>query len=353
MSTSLPPEPTPDTRESSRRRAELRRTLGFRNISAVYIGVAMIILFSFLAPETFPTIDTVRIVLNNQAITAILAIGLTIPLAAGAIDLSVGSQLGLGAILVAWLLSAQDLGPWLSIALTLVVGGLVGVVNGLLIVKGRISSFITTLGVSSVLIALISWISKDSQILDLGSDFQSIATKQVFSIPLVVYLMAVIGLCVWYVLDNTHVGRAVYATGGNIEAARLSGVRTGSVVVLSLASAGVLAATAGVLLSSTLATGDPTVGPGYLLPAFAAAFLGSTQFRDGRFNILGTVVAVYVLAIGVKGLQLSGAPVWIPELFNGVALLVAVAVNRRQGAAARRPRFRTKANRLPEQATAA
>lgn len=311
---------------------EVRHFLSFRNISAIYIWIAMVILFSILAPDTFASIDTVRIVLTDQAVTAVLAIGLVIPLAAGAFDLSIGAQLGLGAILVAWFLQVQELGVVPAIVGTLLIGACVGLANGLLITKARISSFITTLGMSSVLLAVISWISADAQILDLGSTFQQVANRQLLSIPLSVYIMVVLGICVWYVLDHTYLGRAVYATGGNADAARLAGIRTQTVVVLSLVSCSVLAAGAGILLSSSLATGDPTVGPAYMLPAFAAAFLGSTQFRNGRFNILGTVVAVYVLATGVKGLQLVGAPVWIPELFNGVALLIAVAVTRRQGA---------------------
>lgn len=310
---------------------DLRHFLSFRNISALYIWIAMVILFSVLAPETFPTVDTVRIVLTDQAVTAVLAIGLVVPLAAGAFDLSIGSQLGLGAILVAWLLRTEGLGLVPAIVGTLLIGAVVGLVNGLLITKAKISSFITTLGMSSVLLAAISWISKDAQILNLGSTFQQVANRQVLSIPLSVYVMLVLAVCVWWVLDNTYLGRAVYATGGNADAARLAGIRTQTVIVMSLVSCSVLAAAAGILLSSSLATGDPTVGPAYMLPAFAAAFLGSTQFRNGRFNILGTVVAVYVLATGVKGLQLIGAPVWIPELFNGVALLIAVAVTRRKG----------------------
>ncbi|AGZ40900.1 ABC transporter permease [Actinoplanes friuliensis] len=306
----------------------LRDALAFRNISAIYIFVVMVVLFSILAPDTFPTVDTVRIILTDQALTAILAIGLVAPLAAGAFDLSIGSQLGLAAIVVAWLLAHQDFGLWTAIAATLAVGVVVGLINGLLIVKAGISSFITTLGMSSVVLAAIAWISDDAQILDLGSDFQQIATYEIFGISTSVYLMLVLGVVVWYVLDNTHLGRVVYATGGNAGAARLSGVRTDVVVVASMVACAVLAAVAGILLSSSLATGDPTVGPGYMLPAFAAVFLGSTQFRNGRFNVLGTVVAVYVLATGVKGLQLAGAPVWIPELFNGVALLLAVAITR-------------------------
>jgi ribose transport system permease protein len=98
--------------------------------------------------------------------------------------------------------------------------------------------------------------------------------------------------------------------------------------VLSLAACGILTAVAGVLNSSTLGVGDPTVGPAYLLPALAGVFLGSTQFRGGRVNVWGTVTAIYVLAVGTTGLQLAGAPSWIPDLFNGAALLIAVGVAR-------------------------
>jgi len=104
---------------------------------------------------------------------------------------------------------------------------------------------------------------------------------------------------------------------------------------------------AGALVSSQLATGDPTIGPAYLLPTYAAAFLGSTQFRGGRYNVWGTVLAVYVLAIGVKGLQLGGAPVWIPDLFNGVALLLAVGMARRQRIARRARAVRRTLRREP------
>jgi len=107
------------------------------------------------------------------------------------------------------------------------------------------------------------------------------------------------------------------------------------VVVVALVCCGAIAAFSGLLVSSALGTGDPTIGPAYLLPAFSAAFLGSTQFRGGRFNVWGTVLAVYVLATGVKGLQLAGAPIWIPDLFNGVALLLAVGLAKYQGTARR------------------
>ncbi len=164
---------------------------------------------------------------------------------------------------------------------------------------------------------------------------QRVGTGQLLGITYPVYFMFLVALVVWYVLERTPAGRRVYATGGNIDAARLAGVGTATTIILSLIACGVIASAAGALVSSRLATGDPTVGPSYLLPAFAAAFLGSTQFRGGHYNVWGTVFAVYLLGMGVKGLQLAGAPLWIPELFNDVALLLAVGIAKRQGAIGR------------------
>jgi ribose transport system permease protein len=313
----------------------LANALSFRNISALYVFVVIFVVFSLWVPETFPTWDTWKALFDSQAVTALLAVGLVVALAAGAFELAIGAELGFGAILVAWLLAEQGLPIVPAIALTVLAGAVIGLIIGLLVVRARIDSFIATLGVSSVLLAMIAWVSDSQQILGLGESFQSIGTTEIFGVTLPVYIMLAVAFAVWYVLERTAVGRRVYATGGNIEAARLAGVRTGLVIVAALITCAAIASLAGILVSSRLGTGDPTIGPAYLLPAFSAAFLGSTQFRGGRFNVWGTVVAVYVLAAGVKGLQLAGAPIWIPDLFNGVALLIAVGMAKYQRAAHR------------------
>lgn len=304
------------------------RTLSFRNISALYIFAAMFVVFSIWVPDTFLQWDTWRAMLDSQAPTGVLAIGLVIALSAGAFDLSLGAMLGFGGILAAWLLVDQGVPVVPAVVLTVVAGGLVGLLNGLLVVRARIDSFIATLGVSSLLLAGIAWISSSQQILGLPAGFQKLGTTELLGLTLPVFIMLGVALVVWYVLEQTPLGRRIYATGGNIEAARLAGVRVSLVVVGALVACGAAAAFSGVLMTANLGTGDPTVGPAYLLPAFSAAFLGSTQFRGGRFNVWGTVVAVIVLATGVKGLQLGGAPIWIPDLFNGAALLLAVGLAR-------------------------
>ena len=315
--------------------SDVARFLSFRNISALYIFVVMFVVFSIWVPETFLNWDTWKALFDSQAVTAILAIGLVIALSAGAFDLAIGAELGFGSILVAWFLVDKGLPVVPAMILTLLAGAAIGLANGLLIVKARIDSFIATLGMSSILLALIAWVSSSQQILGLPESFQKIGTNEILGLTLPVYLMLVVALAVWYVLERTPLGRRVYATGGNLEAARLAGVRVAAVIVGALIACGAIAAFAGMLVSANLATGDPTIGPAYLLPAFSAAFLGSTQFRGGRFNVWGTVVAVIVLATGVKGLQLAGAPIWIPDLFNGAALLIAVGLARYEATATR------------------
>jgi ribose transport system permease protein len=311
------------------------RALSFRNISALYIFAVMFIVFSIWVPDTFLQWNTWKALLDSQAVTAILAVGLVIALSAGAFDLAIGTELGFGAIFVAWLLVDKGVGLVPAIVLTLLAGAAIGLFNGWLVTKVRIDSFIATLGMSSVLLALIAWVSSSQQILGVGSSFEKLGTTEILGLTLPVYLMLAVGLVVWYVLERTPLGRRVYATGGNIEAARLAGVRVAAVVICSLIACGTISAFAGMLVTANLGTGDPTIGPAYLLPAFSAAFLGSTQFRGGRFNVWGTIVAVIVLATGVKGLQLAGAPIWIPDLFNGAALLLAVGLAKYEATATR------------------
>jgi ribose transport system permease protein len=314
---------------------KIARALSFRNISALYIFAVMFIVFSIWVPDTFLQWNTWKALFDSQAVTAILAVGLVIALSAGAFDLAIGAELGFGAIFVAWFLVDKGVGIVPAIALTLIAGGLVGLANGLLVTKVKVDSFIATLGMSSILLAVIAWVSSSQQIIGVGNSLESLGTTEIFGLTLPVYLMLAVGVVVWYLLERTPLGRRVYATGGNIEAARLAGVRVAAVVICSLVACGAIAAFAGLLVTASLGTGDPTIGPAYLLPAFSAAFLGSTQFRGGRFNVWGTIVAVYVLATGVKGLQLAGAPIWIPDLFNGAALLLAVGLAKYETTATR------------------
>lgn len=307
------------------------RALAPQRISALYFLLLVFVVFSIWVPDSFLAASTWRSLLNNESVVALVAIGFSIPMVAAGFDLAIGTEAGFAGVLVAELLTKQ-IPVALAIVIVLAVGALIGAVSGFLVVRARIDSFIATLGVSSVLTALTLAVSGGLQILNLPDSFNSISSTS-FGVTVSVWVLIVLALIVYYVLERTPVGRRVYATGGNIEAARLAGVRTSRITMLSFIAGGAVAAVAGILETSFIGAGDPSLGSSYLLPALAGVFLGSTQFRGGRVNVWGTVIALYVLAAGTTGLQLAGAPNWIPDLFNGVALLVAVGVTKyRRGA---------------------
>jgi len=210
--------------------------------------------------------------------------------------------------------------------ITLVASAAIGLLISVLIVGFRIDSFIATLGASSLLLAFVTFISGGRQILKMPRAFVDFGTDRIFGLTYPFLVMLAIAIAVWYVLQRTPLGRRVYATGGNLEAARLSGIHVVAVVVGAMTASGALTGIAGALMTARLGNADPTIGPAFMLPAFTAAFLGSTQFHHGRFNVPGTVLSVYVLATGVKGLQLSGVPTWVTDGFDGAALLIAVGL---------------------------
>jgi ribose/xylose/arabinose/galactoside ABC-type transport system permease subunit len=345
----------PATWRAPSRTTLVRQTLSFRKISAIYLFVALFIIFAIWVPSTFLTSGTWRSLISDQAITCLAALALVPAIAAGVLDLAVGSEVGLGAVVVAWLLVHHHMAVPLAIVLTLLIGVAVGVTNWVLITGARIPPFIATLGMSSVLLAVIDWVSGGQQILNLPPGFADLGNDQILGLQLPVYFLLAIGLVMWFVLERTASGRRLYATGADPEAARLSGIRTSRVILVATIACAVIAGVAGMLESAQLATGDPTIGPGYLLPCIAAVFLGSTQFRNGRVNVWGTVIGAYVIATGVKGLQLAGAPVWVPDMFDGVVIIAAVAMAQYQrapsarAAAIRKLLGRRRAGATPEQ----
>jgi ribose transport system permease protein len=304
--------------------------LSFRKISGIYVWAALFLLFSVWVPDTFLTESTWIDIASSQAVTAMVALGLILPLAAGSYDLSVGQALGVSAILSAWLVhKGMDTGA--AIALAILVGVAIGLINGMLVSILKINSFIATLGMSSILLAVIGAISNNQQIVGISTGFEDLGISEPLGIPIPVFYMVGIAILFWYVLEHTPFGRSLYAIGGGAEAARLAGVRVRLYLFASMVICSTTAAFAGVVVTGKLGTGSPAVGAGYLLPAFAAAFLGATQFKPGRFNVLGTLLAVYLLATGVKGLQLAGANFWVTELFNGVVLIIAVGLSQFEG----------------------
>lgn len=302
-------------------------TLGLDRYSGLYVFVAIFIVFSLWVPDTFMQTDNFKLIASQQAITAVLALAVIIPMAADVFDLSFAATMGLSTMVVAYLQHSYDMNLWLSVVLGIFVGTLVGVINGFFVAYLEVSSFVTTLAMSSILAAGTYWVSEGFPITEgISPDLIKLSTTQIFGISLIFYVMLVLAAIVWVVLEFTPAGRYLFAVGGNAQAARLAGLPVNRIIFLSLVASGTLSGIAGVLLLAQLRLASYDVGPPYLLPAFSAAFLGATQIKAGRVNVLGTLVAVYLLATGVNGLQLAGAPVYINTLFGGVALLLAVTL---------------------------
>lgn len=308
-------------------RASRRRpNLGLDRFSGLYVWVAVIVLFALWIPDTFMTQGNFRIIAGDQAITAMLAIGLIVPLAAGVFDLSIAGIMGFSVAMVSYQLS-QGVSTPVAVVTTLLCGALIGAVNGFVVVKLKVDSFIATLGMSSILLAGTYWVTDGRQITEGFTDgFLDLGSRPFLGLPLPFFYMIAVAAVMYVVLEKTPLGRYFYATGGNRQAARLAGLRVERIMFGALMTSATIAAFTGVVLAAKLGTAAPDIGPSYLLPAFSAVFLGSTQIRAGRVNVLGTLIAIYLLATGVKGLQLAGAPSFVNDLFNGLALIVAVAL---------------------------
>src|SRR4051795_80446 len=257
-----PPAPT---------RVPLTRRLAFDRVGAVYVWLGIIALFAVWVPETFPNVATAKQILNGNAITALAALSITIPLAARVFDLSFAGIMTLTGVVVAHLIAKDGVPLVPAIALALAVGLGVGVINAVVVVVMRIDSFIGTLATGSLIAALITMITNEVPITDakLGGTFAEIGQTSIGGVTLSVVYCAVVGIAIWYLLEHTATGRRLYATGFNPDAARLAGVGVDRLRFASLVVSGGLAGATGIVLASTLGSGSPSAGTPYLLPAFA------------------------------------------------------------------------------------
>lgn len=311
-------------------RRSWRRSLGFRNIGVIYVWILIIILFSFWAPNTFPTWTTAQSILNQNAVSGLMALTLVVPLSSRIFDLSIGNAMGLCNVFVAWLLVQHGMPVGIAVICTLATGVIIGLLNATVVIGAKIDSFIGTLATGALMAAGTDILSKEEAIVgpQLGGGFAKISTTPIIhGIDVPVFLMLAVAVIIWYLLNYTVIGRRIYATGFNEHAAHLTGIKTQRLRYVSLVVSGAVAGATGILLAAQVRSGSPGIGPPYLLDAFAAAFLGATQF-GGRFNAWGTVFAVLLLGTGDAGLVLVSAPAWSPSMFSGAVLLLALVLTK-------------------------
>jgi ribose transport system permease protein len=325
-----------------------RLNLGLDRFSGLYLWALFIVVFSIWSPSEFPTMATVHSVASEQAITALVALAVLIPLAAGLYDLSVGATANLTGILAVVLINDNHVAVILAVVISIAVGITVGLVNAFVVVGFGVNSFIATLGMGSILSATEVIVSSNAQPAPpLSTGWANFTQHSLLGgFQIVVVYMLIIAVILWWVQARTPLGRYFYAIGGNPEAARLSGVRVNRYTVVALVMSATLSGLAGVLFTSQ---NGPSLafGPTLLLPAFASAFLGSTQLLPGKFNVWGTLLAIYVLATGVEGLELVSGAAWLSDMFNGVTLILAVALSIKRTRAVTTGRFRLGRRRPP------
>jgi ribose transport system permease protein len=306
-----------------------RSSLSVRNIGAVYVLIVICVVFSIWAPQTFPVMATVKQVLDDNAITALAALALIVPLSTRTFDLSFAYIMSLSGVTAAHLVVAENTNLWLAMRAGIAVALVIGVVNGFVVVVMRIDSFIGTLATGSLVQAFISFVTGDNTInsVKLAGAFTTMSQGVFGGVIYPVYYALALAIVLWLFMEYTATGRRLYATGFNPDAARLANIKVNKLRFCSLLTSAAISGFAGVMLASSLSSGDPSAGTSYLLPAFATLFVGATVFKQGRFNAWGTLVAVLMLGTGTVGLGLVAAPLWAADMFTGVVLIAALSAN--------------------------
>lgn len=323
-----PTVPTPANEAAARspRQGALARFC--HRYALLFAWAATIVLFSFLEPGSFLQLQNFTSMFNSQAVLVVLTCSLVLTLTSSEYDLSAASVLSLSAMLVA-VLNAQHQVPvgWAILA-ALAAGIVVGTINSVLVVVIGIESIIATLGMGSLVSGITLWISGSNMISGISNTLVSLViVPRLFGISLGFVYAVAIAAALWYFLTYTPLGRQLLFVGRGRRVARLSGLPVRQLRFGAMVGGSFLAAVAGVLYAGTSASADPNSGDSFMLPAFAAAFLGSTSIVPGRFNAWGSFAAVYFLVTGIYGLSLMGIQVFVQNLFYGGALIIAVGLS--------------------------
>jgi ribose transport system permease protein len=288
----------------------------------------LIIGFGLLTPTMF-TWPPYASMLGFNSIIVVLTLALILPLTAGDFDLSVASTLTLSAMMVAILNVRNGVPVPVAVAVAVAIGALIGAVNAFFILYFRIHSLIVTLGVGYFVNGVVLWVSNSAVVFgqSLTSLVKVVFTTRLFGIALLFWYALILTIGLWYLFEFTATGRRLLFVGRGREVARLSGVKVERVRAGALIASGIIAALAGVLYVGMRGSADPSSGQAFLLPAFAAAFLGSTAIYPGRFNPWGAFVAVFFLSTGILGLNFLGADSYVQNLFYGGGLVIAVSIS--------------------------
>jgi ribose transport system permease protein len=295
----------------------------------VFVLVLVIAIFSMIDSSTFPTVSNWRDIGSTQSVTVVLGLAFILPLVGGNFDLSIGANAIMSSVACAACMSRYGWPLAAAIGVSIGLGLVVGVFNGILVTRARLNGLIATIGTAALLQGVVTWYSSGVPIASgISQTLENVGTKTTFGVPQLVWVAVVAAAIVTYVLTQTPYGRRLASIGSNRNAARLVGVRVNALTMGSFVVAGGIAGLAGVLIVAQQGSANPaTDGIATLLPALTVAFLGASAFSPGEFNVPGLVVAVLLIAVLVSGLTLGGAADWVQPVCNGVALIVGVGLS--------------------------
>lgn len=300
------------------------------NYALPLLTILVFVFFSFFPPssQSFPTMNNLNVILGSNAVITLIAIAAIFPLVCGYFDFSLGATTVMSQVMAAGMMSVFGLPLWLAIVISLGLGTLVGVVNGFFVTKLGMNPFVTTLGMMMLIAGLLSWFTGGGTIVSgIDPGLITFGSTRLAGIPLVFLITLVVGLIAWYFFAHTPFGRSLYAIGSNATAAKLVGLPVRKNIWWSFIVAGFIAGFAGIMQLSRVGSAAASDGGALLFPALAAVFLGATAIRPGFFNVWGTIIGAIFVSVSVSGLALSGASGWASSVFNGAALLAAVALS--------------------------
>lgn len=294
-----------------------------RKYAPLLILASLVVFFTFVSPN-FMTVKNLTLMVRQVSFATISAVGIMFVMISGAIDLSIGSQIVFTNIVTAILMARYHVNPVLAILVCLVMGTLLGTINGILSVKLQIHPLIITLGTATIYKGLGYIVADGKNIIGLPNSFKVLGQGYVGPIPIPVLTMIVVALIGNFVLTRTYFGRYVFAMGGNAEAARLAGVNINRMRIITFAICGFASAMTSVLLLSRVFSGQVFTGQGIEFDCLTAALLGGVSFIGGEGTIFGLITGVLIIGVLNNAMQLAGLPDFYQNVVKGTVLLVAV-----------------------------
>lgn len=305
--------------------------LSFANLYSTY-GVFFILVIEFLifslASKSFLTLGNILSVGRQMSFTGIAAIGMTLVMLTGGIDISVGSMLAMAGVLCAKLSADVGLPLWIAVVITLLIGALFGLINGAAVTRLHIPALIATLATQTILKGIAYLLTNAVPVKNLSATYKFLGQGYIFGvIPVPLIITVALYVLAWWYLDKTYLGRRVYLSGGNEEAARLSGINTKWTITGIYVFSGVFAAIAGVLMAARLGSGQPSVGSGFEMDVITATVLGGISVNGGKGKVVNVFVGACIMGVLANGMTMLNINQYLQWIINGLVLLFAVTMS--------------------------